>query len=70
MHSFSVFADAAQPTGIVDYDYRALRLGGDHIEQKEEWYLKINPNGKIPALTVSDKTNPSKHICHYSSPVI
>jgi len=70
MSSLWSLTDTARPIGIVDYDYRAIRLGGDHIEQKEEWYLKINPNGKIPALTVSDKTNPSKHICHYSSPAI
>lgn len=31
------------------YTLRALSLGDK--EQKEDWFLKINPNGRIPALT-------------------
>ena len=30
------------------YSVRAVRL--DQLEQKQEWYLKINPNGRIPAI--------------------
>jgi len=30
------------------YTVRALSLG--KLEQKEEWFLKINPNGRIPAI--------------------
>jgi len=30
------------------YTLRALSLG--KLEQKEEWFLKINPNGRIPAI--------------------
>ncbi|ODV64103.1 glutathione S-transferase family protein [Ascoidea rubescens DSM 1968] len=27
-------------------------------QQKEDWFLKINPNGKIPALASKDSSNP------------
>lgn len=32
----------------IEYDVHHIDLGKD--EQKEEWYLKINPNGRIPAI--------------------
>lgn len=32
-------------------------FGSDGVtEQKEDWYLKINPNGRIPALTDKAKS--------------
>ena len=31
-----------------DVEYRQIDLGKN--EQKEEWFLKINPNGRIPSL--------------------
>jgi GST-like protein len=34
------------------YTVRALSLG--KLEQKEEWFLKINPNGRIPAIVDHD----------------
>jgi GST-like protein len=34
------------------YTYRYLRLG--KREQKEEWYLKLNPNGRIPTIIDHD----------------
>ncbi|KAH7096434.1 glutathione S-transferase [Auriculariales sp. MPI-PUGE-AT-0066] len=42
--------------GTVDYEVRALQMytPDGKNEQKEDWYLKINPNGRIPALV--DKT--------------
>ncbi|KAH7103436.1 glutathione S-transferase [Auriculariales sp. MPI-PUGE-AT-0066] len=41
-----------------DYDYRGLVMTfkPDGVnEQKEPWFLKINPNGRIPALTDKSK---------------
>ena len=32
----------------IPYKFHALSLSKN--EQKEEWYLKINPNGRIPAI--------------------
>ncbi|MCG8441909.1 MAG: glutathione S-transferase N-terminal domain-containing protein [Caulobacterales bacterium] len=32
----------------LEYEVRALDLGKH--DQKQEWYLKINPNGRIPAI--------------------
>ncbi|KAK9804433.1 hypothetical protein WJX72_012479 [[Myrmecia] bisecta] len=33
----------------LDYDVRAIDIRSKN-EQKEAWYLKINPNGRIPAI--------------------
>jgi len=30
--------------------YKVYEIKLDKVEQKEEWFLKINPNGRIPAL--------------------
>jgi glutathione S-transferase len=35
------------------YEIKPIRL--DRQEQKEEWYLKINPNGRIPAIVDHDE---------------
>ena len=32
----------------VPYNLRPISLSKN--EQKEDWYLKVNPNGRIPAL--------------------
>jgi GST-like protein len=35
------------------YELHAVRL--DKLEQKEEWFLRINPNGRIPAIVDRDE---------------
>ncbi len=40
-----------EETGI-PYTVKALSL--DKLEQKQEWFLKINPNGRIPAIVDRD----------------
>ena len=30
------------------YEVKPIRL--DKLEQKEEWFLKLNPNGRIPVI--------------------
>ena len=34
------------------YEVKAINLG--ELEQKEDWFLKINPNGRIPAIVDRD----------------
>ena len=36
----------------LDYSVRHIQM--DKLEQKEAWYLKINPNGRIPAIVDHD----------------
>ncbi len=36
----------------MSYNYQSIDLSG--LEQKQEWYLKINPNGRIPAIIDHD----------------
>ncbi len=36
----------------LDYNVHALALG--ELEQKQDWYLQINPNGRIPAIVDHD----------------
>lgn len=40
-----------EETGLA-YNVRVVNLTG--LEQKEDWFLKINPNGRIPAIKDSD----------------
>ncbi|KAM0290855.1 hypothetical protein ACHAO9_004782 [Fusarium lateritium] len=37
-------------------EYKVVTLDLSKHEQKEAWYLDINPNGRIPALTDKDET--------------
>jgi GST-like protein len=38
----------------VGLPYKVRRIDFDKREQKEPWYLKINPNGRIPAIVDHD----------------
>ncbi|KZP00440.1 thioredoxin-like protein [Calocera viscosa TUFC12733] len=40
---------AAYGADKIDYDVKSLAFSKN--EQKEEWFIKINPNGRIPAFT-------------------
>jgi len=68
---------AATPNGIkasialeemgLEYTVRSISLS--KMEQKEDWFLKINPNGRIPAIVDHDKNDfavfESGAILHY-----
>jgi len=41
---------AAYGTAHIDYEAHPVNIGAPN-EQKQPWYIKINPNGRIPALT-------------------
>ena len=34
--------------------YKVKKIDFNSSEQKEEWFLKINPNGRIPAIIDHD----------------
>lgn len=36
----------------IDYDFTYIRLGS--LQQKEDWFLKLNPNGRIPVIVDKD----------------
>ena len=38
----------------LDMDYKTHTLSLSDMEQKEDWFLKINPNGRIPAIIDRD----------------
>jgi GST-like protein len=56
---------AATPNGIkvsialeelgLDYDVKSISLS--KLEQKEDWFLQINPNGRIPAIVDHDNND-------------
>jgi glutathione S-transferase len=35
------------------YEVKRLRL--EQMEQKQDWYLRINPNGRIPTIVDRDE---------------
>lgn len=36
----------------IDYDFTYIRLGS--LQQKDDWFLKLNPNGRIPVIVDKD----------------
>ena len=47
-HKASIMLEEAE----IPYEVRRIDLGAN--EQKEDWYLEINPNGRIPAIIDRD----------------
>ncbi len=43
-HKASIMLEEASIT----YDYQAINLG--ELEQKQDWFLNLNPNGRIPVI--------------------
>ena len=41
----------------LELTYRARWLNLGEHEQKQEWFLKINPNGRIPAIIDRDESD-------------
>ncbi len=39
----------------LDYDFTYVRLG--ELQQKEDWFLEMNPNGRIPVIVDQDNDN-------------
>lgn len=39
----------------IEYDFTYVRLG--ELQQKEDWFLKLNPNGRIPVIVDHDNDN-------------
>jgi len=50
-HKVSIFLEEAG----IPYELKAISLGKQ--EQKEPWFLAINPNGRIPAIVDGDNDN-------------
>jgi len=45
----SIYLEELKAVYGLNYDFKGLKFSEN--EQKQDWYLKINPNGRIPALT-------------------
>ncbi|KAF2156209.1 glutathione S-transferase [Myriangium duriaei CBS 260.36] len=50
--------------------YKVYKINARANEQKEPWFLAINPNGRIPALTDVSPTDPTKTIRIFESGAI
>jgi len=47
-HKASIFLEELKAAYGLDYEFKGLSFAKN--EQKEDWFLKINPNGRIPAI--------------------
>ena len=47
-HKISIMLEEAG----IPYEYQAIDLG--ELEQKQDWFLEMNPNGRIPVIVDSE----------------
>jgi glutathione S-transferase len=47
-HKVSIFLEELKAIYSLEYNFQGLSMVKN--EQKEDWFLKINPNGRIPAI--------------------
>jgi len=52
-HKVSIFLEELKAAYGLEYDFQGLSFAKN--EQKEPWFLKINPNGRIPALVDNNR---------------
>lgn len=48
-HKCSILLEELKKAYGLEYEFQGISFSKN--EQKEEWFLKVNPNGRIPALT-------------------
>lgn len=54
-HKASIFLEELKAAYGLEYDFQGLSFVKK--EQKEDWFLKINPNGRIPAIVDRSRDN-------------
>ena len=38
----------------MNLDYEVKKISLSNLDQKQDWYLKLNPNGRIPTIVDKD----------------
>jgi len=54
-YKVSIFLEELKAAYGLEYEFQSLSFSKN--EQKEPWFLKINPNGRIPAITDPNRGN-------------
>ncbi|KAJ3551867.1 hypothetical protein NM688_g4460 [Phlebia brevispora] len=55
VHVFLEELKAAYGTGVIDFDIELIDL--DKNIQKQDWFIKLNPNGRIPVIVDRKRDN-------------